>query len=365
MSRRSLAAAGSAAVVAVAAAVAVALTRGGEEAEAASTEARATATATVQRRDLVVRETFDGTLGYADLRTLTVAGSGSAGGGAEGGGTVTRLPAEGSVVRRGGVLYAVDGRGVRLLYGSTPLYRRLAAGVADGADVRQLEQNLVALGHADDDLEVDGHVDSATRDALRSWQDAIGVPETGALEVGDAVFLPGPRRIGSVQTTVGAPAQPGGELLETSSTRAVVTVDLDARRQDLVRKGDRVQVELPSGRVVTGTIARVGTVAEIDQSAAAQGQESAPTIDVEIAVRGVQGLDGAPVDVGLAVERANGVLAVPVEALLALRGGGYAVEVERAGRRTLVAVTTGTFADGWVEVESAGLQEGTTVVTPA
>jgi peptidoglycan hydrolase-like protein with peptidoglycan-binding domain len=315
----------------------------------------------VQRRDLVVRETFDGTLGYGDVRALTAAGGGSEAGGA--GSTVTRLPVEGTVVRRGGVLYAVDGRGVRLLYGSVPLYRRLAVGVADGADVRQLEQNLAALGH--DPGEVDGHFDSATRKSLEAWQDAIGVNETGTLEVGDAVFLPGARRVGSVTTTVGAAAQPGAELLETTSTRALVTVDLDARRQDLVRKGDRVQVELPSGRTVTGTITRVGTVAQVDQSAEAQGQESAPTIEVEIAVRGVEGLDGAPVDVGLAVERANDVLAVPVEALLALRGGGYAVEVERAGRRSLVAVTTGTFADGWVEVTGRGLADGTTVVTPA
>jgi peptidoglycan hydrolase-like protein with peptidoglycan-binding domain len=237
-------------------------------------------------------------------------------------------------------------------------------GVADGADVRQLEQNLVALGYGDG-LDVDEHFDSETRDALREWQDAIGVAETGSLELGDAVFLPGARRIGSVQTTVGSPAQPGGVLLETTSTKAVVMVALDARRQDLVHKGDSVQVELPSGRTVNGKVTSVGTVAEIESAAEEPGQDSVATIDVEIAVSGVKGLDGAPVDVGLATERQRGVLAVPVEALLALRGGGYAVEVLRGGVRTLRAVDTGTFADGWVQVTGRGLSEGTTVVTPA
>jgi peptidoglycan hydrolase-like protein with peptidoglycan-binding domain len=356
MSPRTLAVAAGVALVTLAAAAGVMLTRGGADASAASGEEAATATATVDRRDLIVRESFDGTLGYDDVRTLTASRPG----------TVTRLPAEGSVVKRGGVLYAIDGRGVRLLYGSMPLYRRLTTGVADGADVRQLEQNLVALDHdPDGDIDVDTHFDWATRAAVRRWQDAIGVAETGAVEVGDAVFLPGARRIGSVHSALGASLQPGADVLETTSTTAVVTVDLDARRQDLVRRGDGVQVELPSGRLVPGTISRVGSVAESDPAAEQTGQESTPTIEVDISVGGVQGLDGAPVDVRLAIERELDVLAVPVEALLALRGGGYALEVVRNGVTSLVAVRTGTFADGWVEVEGAGLREGTTVVTPA
>jgi peptidoglycan hydrolase-like protein with peptidoglycan-binding domain len=357
VSRRSLVA-GGAALAVVAAGVTVLVTRGDDSASAAPSGGPASSTATVERRDLVVRESFDGTLGYGDTRSLAATGHG---------GTVTKLPAEGSVVRRGGALYAADGRSVRLLYGSMPLYRRLATGVADGADVRQLEQNLVALGHdPDGDVEVDGHFDWATRDAVKRWQDAIGVAETGAVEVGDAVFLPGERRIGSVKTALGAPLQPGAEVLETTSTKAVVTVDLDARRQDLVRAGDSVQVELPGGRVVPGTISTVGTVAEGDPAAEAQGEESTPTITVTISVAGVKGLDGAPVDVRLATQREHDVLAVPVEALLALRGGGYALEVEQAvGGTSLVAVRTGTFADGWVEVEGAGLHDGTKVVTPA
>ena len=54
------------------------------------------------------------------------------------------------------------------------------------------------------------------------------------------------------------------------------------------------------------------------------------------------------------------VLAVPVGALLALREGGYALQLPDGG---LVAVQTGMFAEGLVEVSGAGLTEGLTVVT--
>ena len=356
MSRRTVVVAAGAAAVLRGAGAAVAIVRGGEAAEAASTKEAATATATVERRDLVVRESFDGTLGYADVRALVAARPG----------TVTWLPAEGVIVRRGGVLYRVDARGVRLLTGRMPLYRRLAVGVADGTDVRQLEENLVALGHDPSrDMTVDGHFDSATRAAVERWQDSIGVAETGAVEVGDAVFLPGARRIGSVSATVGAQVQPGAEVLQTTSTKAVVTVALEATRQDLVAKGRGVEVELPSGRVVDGRISLVGTVAETDPAADQQGQESTPTIAVEIDVPGVRGLDGAPVDVRLATERRRNAVAVPVEALLALRGGGYALEVANGRTTSLVAVETGTFADGWVEVSGNGIRPWTRVVTAA
>ncbi|HEV3014554.1 MAG TPA: hypothetical protein VG499_14880, partial [Actinomycetota bacterium] len=49
---------------------------------------------------------------------------------------------------------------------------------------------------------------------------------------------------------------------------------------------------------------------------------------------------------------------------LALAEGGYAVEVERHGRRELVGVETGLFADGQVEVEGGGLRAGDRVVVP-
>jgi peptidoglycan hydrolase-like protein with peptidoglycan-binding domain len=356
VSRKALAAAG-AAVVGIASLGALVLLRGGDEAGAASA-ASETATARVDRRDLVLRTDVDGTLGYGTSRSVQAARQG---------GTVTWLPRQGAVVGRGGTLFAVDGRGVRLLYGATPLWRRLGLGVSDGEDVRQLERNLVALGHDPNGMAVDDDFDSDTTAAVRDWQEAIGVAETGAVEPGQAVFLPGARRVQSLETEVAAPVQPGLAILETTGTEAFVSIDLDARDRLLARRGAAVSVELPSGRTARGRIADVGTVAESAQSAT--GEESAPTVSVTVRLTGnaaPDGLDGAPVTVSLEQDRAKNVLAVPVEALLALRGGGYAVELIGAnGARTLTAVEAGTFADGWVQVSGRGIRKGARVVIAA
>ncbi|MDQ3788567.1 MAG: peptidoglycan-binding protein, partial [Actinomycetota bacterium] len=74
-------------------------------------------------------------------------------------------------------------------------------------------------------------------------------------------------------------------------------------------------------------------------------------------------LDSAPANVRFTTGTRKGVLAVPVGALLALREGGYAVEVVEGDRRRLVSVQTGLFAKGLVEVTGTGLTEGTKVVT--
>jgi hypothetical protein len=154
--------------------------------------------------------------------------------------------------------------------------------------------------------------------------------------------------------------------MQVTATTPAVTVDLDARRQELATSGDAVRIELASGRTVRGTITSVGKVAETETSA--QGEAGSPTISVEIRLDEPakrDGLDGAPVVVSLERERAKGVLAVPVEALLALEGGGMALElVDSTGASRLTAVETGTFADGYVEVEGRGVVEGARVAVP-
>jgi multidrug efflux pump subunit AcrA (membrane-fusion protein) len=60
-------------------------------------------------------------------------------------------------------------------------------------------------------------------------------------------------------------------------------------------------------------------------------------------------------------------LTVPVTALLALAGGGYAVEVvDPTGVHRLVAVELGLFDDagGLVQVSGSGLKAGQRVVVP-
>jgi multidrug efflux pump subunit AcrA (membrane-fusion protein) len=90
---------------------------------------------------------------------------------------------------------------------------------------------------------------------------------------------------------------------------------------------------------------------------------------VEVVVVPVEPIDdawtGTNVSVHVTSDLAEQVLTVPVSALLALVEGGYAVEVVDADDSTrLVAVETGMFADGVVEISGEGLSEGLLVVVP-
>jgi len=310
----------------------------------------------VTRRDLRATEEVDGTLGYGEARTVANGRQG----------TITALADEGTVVTRGQALYRVDGRPVPLLYGALPAWRALSVGVDDGPDVRQLERNLVALGYDPDrSITVDDHFSWATRAAVRRWQEVMGLEETGTFRPGDAVWQPGPVRVGEPKASVGDAARPGSPLLEVTGTERQVTIDLDASRQPYVRAGDRVDLELPGGRTTTGRVASVGKVATVPAGGA--GEDTTPTVELVVSLDDPEAtgrLDQAPVTASITTEVREGVLAVPVSALLALAEGGYAVEVERDGRRELVGVETGLFADGQVEVEGQGLRPGDRVVVP-
>jgi peptidoglycan hydrolase-like protein with peptidoglycan-binding domain len=317
----------------------------------------ATATAAVARRNLRATEEVDGTLGYGDTRTVANGRDG----------TITALPEEGSVVTRGQALYRVDAKPVPLLYGRLPAWRPLSVGVDDGPDVRQLEQNLVALGYDPDrTITVDNHFTWATRAAVERWQEELGLEETGTVEPGDAVWQPGPVRVASRKAAVGDSARPGSPVLEVTSTTRRVTIDLDASRQPYVKAGDRVDLELPGGRTTTGRVVSVGKVATAPASDGTGGDDT-PTVELVVSLdrpKDTGDLDQAPVDASITTDVRKGVLAVPVNALLALAEGGYAVEVERDGRRQLVGVETGLFADGQVEVSGGGLRAGDRVVVP-
>ncbi|HEV8053574.1 MAG TPA: hypothetical protein VGP30_01960, partial [Candidatus Limnocylindrales bacterium] len=125
--------------IVIAVAVAAVVISGGGEASAQDAASSVTETAAVARRDLIQRDTVQGTLTYTDARNVPNYRQG----------TVTRLPEEGVTLARGAVLYRVDTKPVVLLYGAQPAWRTLA-GRADGADVRQLELNLRELGYDKD-----------------------------------------------------------------------------------------------------------------------------------------------------------------------------------------------------------------------
>jgi peptidoglycan hydrolase-like protein with peptidoglycan-binding domain len=353
MTRRSRVVAGIAvAAIAGGAALSVTVALAGEDGDAARRTATGP-TATVQRRDLIVREDVDGTLGYADPRSTTAPAAG----------TVTAVPQAGSVLQPGAVLYRLDGKPVVVLNGAQAAWRRLAEGVNDAVDVRQLEANLVALGYdRGRTIRVDRRFTVATRAAVERLQRALGLDPTGALELGQVVSLDGARRVSEVTAAAGVAVPAGSEVLKTTATRRVVTVKLDTSRQAYVRVRQRVEVELPGGDLVDGTVTEVGTVATAETNP--DGSSGTPTVDVTISLHGKgAGLDQAPVTVKIASEIRRGVLAVPVTALVAVAGGGSALEAVQAdGTTELVRVEVGTFADGFVEVRGRAVRAGLRVV---
>ena len=332
-------------------AVTLAATRGGRDAPPSRT--KSPPTAAVQRRDLVERQSFQGTLGYTNKTTLSSRLQG----------TITWLPGEGKIVRRGGTLWKVDDRPVSLLYGARPAWRTLAIGIEDGKDVQQLEENLVAMGYDPyGEIDVDDHFDAATQEAVKRWQEDLGVEDDGAVEFGEIVFLPGPARIGSHKTSLGAATGAATPVEDVSSTTRAVTFDAETDWRPLLRIGEPVEVEMPDGRIIKGTIVDIGKVATTPAD-----DEAEPTVEVTVSLarnKRAGHLDQAPVDVRVASNVRKNALSVPVSALLALAEGGYAVEVVEGARRTLVAVDTGVYADGWVEISGKGVAEGTKVVVP-
>ena len=381
--KRSTWALGAAAVLAVIAAVGgVAVTSGAKPASAAAPPVPAD-TALVQKRTLSATVPQDGTLTYRARpggSPYSVVNQAR--------GTYTTLPTLGQVIHQGHVLYRVDQSPVVLLYGSTPAYRTLSAG-ATGADVAELNTDLVALGYATPAELSPTSVSfgSATITAVEKLQDALGVTQTGTLTLGQAVFEPTAVRVTTVLAQLGGGAQPGETVLQGTSTTRQVQVALDASQQTNVAVGDKVSITLPNNQTTPGVVSSVGTVATCPPgsgsggsgsssaapgtdtcSSASSGSSTTPTITVDVTPSDPAGTgtwDQAPVQVGITTASVPDAVVVPVTALLAQPGGGYAVEVVGAGASNrLVSVSLGLFddADGLVQVTGSGLAAGQRVV---
>jgi hypothetical protein len=343
---------GAAVLVAVAAIGGVVVLSGGERATTAA-QAASASTAPVQKGKLSAAVSQDGTLTYrarADGSPFAAINHAR--------GTYTELPEVGDEVDCGGVLYRVDDRPVLLLCGTVPAYRALHAGAA-GQDVGQLNRNLHVRGDA---------FTTKTQKALEALQRRKGVHVTGAVALGDVVFLPEAVRIAKVTGQLGGAAQPGAQALNATSGTLHVQVNLDPSDQGQVKRGDRAQITLPGNRTVTGKVVGFGGTA---QAPAGQGSSAADaTIPTYISLDDpgkARGLDRAPVGVEITAAGVESALSVPVTALVGKSGGGFAVEVVRAGgRRVLVAVTVGLFdtAAGRVQVDG-DLRAGDRVAVPS
>ncbi|MBO0728152.1 MAG: hypothetical protein J2P57_02760, partial [Acidimicrobiaceae bacterium] len=262
-------------------------------------------------------------------------------------GTYTELPQVGQVISQGQVLYRVDDRPVVLLYGSTPAYRSLSAG-ATGADVAELNTDLVALGYATSAqlTPTSPYFESATTTALEKLQAALGVTQNGTLSLGQAVFETTAVRVTALSAQLGGSAQTGQTVMQGSSTARQVQVAVNASQQTDVAVGDKVTITLPNNQTTPGLVSSVGTVASCPSgsgsggsisssaapgtdtcSSANSGGSTTPTVTVDVTPSDPTPTGSwvqAPVQVTITTASVPSTLVVPVTALLAQSGGGYA-----------------------------------------
>ncbi|MFC4008085.1 efflux RND transporter periplasmic adaptor subunit [Nonomuraea purpurea] len=309
------------------------------------------ATTTVSRQTLNDTLDADGELGYGPVTTAVSRKPG----------TITWLPDSGREITRGKSLYRLDNDPVVLLYGDTPAYRDLKVGV-EGKDVESLERNLKKLGYGG--FTVDDEYTYDTAEAVMEWQEDRGLEETGVVELGRVVFAPGKVRVESLEAEAGQPATPGQRVLTYTGTSKVVTVTLEAEDQRMAKKGSKVEVTLPDGKGVPGKVTEVATVVVPGEG---QNADSETRVEALVSIgnaKSARGLDKAAVDVTFTASQRKNVLTVPVAALVALQEGGFGLEAIEGGKSRYVAVKTGLFAGGRVEVTGDGLTEGMTVGMP-
>lgn len=311
-------------------------------------------TVAVTRMDLADTTSFDGSLAYGSPLILKGAGTG----------TVTKLPAVGTIARRGVALYSVNDKPVLVLFGDTPLFRPIGTVGMAGSDVAMVASNLAALGLIPPVTESDPAKVTWTnsmRKALGNLQAWLGLAVTRTLAVGDVVVLAGPLRVDSVLAHTGDPV--GTDLLTLTSEHRSVTLQIDPADARPFTVGVAVTVTLGNGTTVPAQVTSITSATVLLPAGGATVQhDSNPKTTVTIDPDDDTALTTAesPVRVSVTTRKRSQVLTVPVDALLGLREGGYALQTTD-GR--LIPVTLGMISGDRVEISGSDLTAGLTVVT--
>ncbi|MDX8055060.1 peptidoglycan-binding protein [Lentzea sp. BCCO 10_0798] len=315
--------------------------------EPAAAPPPAVKTTTVRKGDLTNTRTLQAQLGFGAARLVKGAA-----------GTVTKLPATGQATELGKELYRVDDQPVVVFFGATPLFRALDTPGLKGSDVAVLMDNLAALGY-----QVGTRPKDVTKaeftprvvEALKKWQKALGVEQTGTLAPGRVLVLDRPMRVGTVKAQLGEPATEA--LFEVTPTTRLVTLQVPVTEAGVLKAGLPVTIVRPDTRPVPAK------VTSLTQVAAPAENGGGPKVDVVVTPdtpADVADLDTAPVRLTVTTESRTGVLIVPLAALVALKEGGYAVQLPSGG---LKAVQTGLYSQDEVEISGDGVVDGLEVVT--
>ncbi len=169
-------------------------------------------------------------------------------------GVLTAIDAPGAIIEQGDILFWIDGEPVIALYGDVPAYRTMSSST-DGADVAQLEQALVDLGHdPDSNLDVDGEWTSLTSQLVEDLQEAVGAEPDRVIGLGEVVFLPGPAQVVEVLVQPGETIGQGVPVLAVSTGDPMSGADVLQLEQGLQAIGfDADGTMVVDGRFTTGT----------------------------------------------------------------------------------------------------------------
>ena len=345
-------------VIGVAGGVAGSKAFGDDSSPLTPTGSRTTTEVADKRTTLQVTEETTGELASSVTKVITTSASG----------TVTAAAVVGATVDRGGVIARVDDQPVVWLLGSQPAWREIAPGATAGADVRQLEENLVALGFDPAGLSVDTTYDSDTEAAITAWEDALGIAAPdGIVPIGEVVFGDVSMQI-TDSTAAGTRVSPGDSL---GSGRPVTNDDLKVTFT-VTEEADRYQVG-KSVQVSTADAAVSAKITSFERVASGGQGAGGGTASFTVTAAPQATADGTvlapgPVTVEIPTEVAADALVVPSRALVAVLEGGQAVQLADSTR--LVPVEIGVFSDGWVQVTGSAvddgtLKEGVNVVVPS
>lgn len=161
---------------------------------------------TAETRDLISYLEWDGTLSSGSAATVAASTRG----------TITRNSAIGDTLVAGDIIAEIDGNSVIALYGSVPQFRELNTETDSGADIRQLEENLVALGFDQDQtVTVDDAFTYNTGLMVQRWEESLGFESPDdVVSEGQIAFIDGPSEVVTT-TAVGSQAVQGQPLLTT------------------------------------------------------------------------------------------------------------------------------------------------------
>ncbi|MFE6127043.1 peptidoglycan-binding protein [Streptomyces sp. NPDC056437] len=302
----------------------------------------------------------------------------------QGRGTFTKLPRPGDRISAGSMLYELDAEPVVMFTGSRPFWRDITTGV-NGPDVQQLERNLTDLGYADaTNLTVDEEFTDNTAAAVKRWQKALGLKQTGKVELGRIIVLRDRVvRVEEITAKVGGTAVVGSDstVLKVAKPDLFATVQLADDQIAQLMPGRRVTVRFDLGGESKGKVKEIARGSGGDDAGGGDGgggsgsevgkDQATATISLTDQKKAEAAVDQALPTVTVTVpdEKAEDALVVPVTALFARPEGGYCVQVARSGRQkpALVWVRIGLVVGGRAQVSpvSGRLRAGDEVVIPS